>query len=167
MARQKAETDGHGFPQPDHDHRHCIDQALGAAEALCAARGVRLTDQRRAVLRLLLEDHAPRGAYEIMDRLDWGERRPAPAQVYRALEFLQEQGLVHRLASINAFVSCWTPDRPHGAQFLICRDCGTVAEMADETVERAIVHAAGDAGFKVTAPTVEIAGICPNCAAGS
>src|ERR1700691_6712914 len=89
------------FPAPDHDHGSCTSSALANAERLCAARGQRLTQMRRQVLEALLASPKPLGAYEVMDRLG-SKRPPAPISVYRALDFLRENGLVDRI---------WSPRR--------------------------------------------------------
>ena len=106
-----------------HDHRHCLKDALDRAAALCRDRGVRLTPIRRRVLELVWSGHRPLGAYDILDALQAERRGAAPPTVYRALDFLREQGLVHRIESRNSFVGCPDPDTPHGGQFLICRTC--------------------------------------------
>ena len=83
--------------------------------------------------------------------------------VYRALDFLMEQGFVHRLASRNAFLGCGHPDTNHQAQFLICDSCGSVAELADSRIVDAIADRAGRSGFAVAGHVVEIQGTCPDC----
>ena len=93
------------FPAPDHDHARCTSAAIAHAEAQCAERAQRLTPMRRQVLEVLLTSHRPLGAYEIIDRLQQ-KIRPAPITIYRALEFLSDNGLVHRIESRNAFVAC-------------------------------------------------------------
>src|SRR5436190_17656629 len=113
------------FPLPDHDHNRCLDDAMAVAEARCLERGQRLTSIRRKVLAVLLGSHKPLGAYEIIERLEPKGPRPAPITVYRALEFLRENGLVHRIESRNAFIACV---HSHAAGelvvFLICEHCG-------------------------------------------
>lgn len=151
------------FPDAGHDHQRCQAAILADAEHLCWARRVRLTAQRRRVLEIVAEHHRAVGAYEILEKLAEDGRRPAPISVYRALDFLIGQGLVHRLASLNAYVACQNPSTRHGAWFLICRHCGMIGEMADSRVGRAIVAAASDRGFAVSAPVVEVAGLCVNC----
>ena len=151
------------FPEPGHDHGVCVADILAAAERVCADHRVRLTAQRRRVLEIVAEKHAAVGAYEIMDRMAEQGRRPPPVTVYRALEFLIDNGLVHRLASLNAFIACAHPAAEHGAQFLICRQCGRVAELADDGVLRAIGRGAAKADFDVTAPMVEVVGTCAPC----
>lgn len=151
------------FPEPEHDHDRCRDDLLDLAESLCAAEGARLTPQRRRVLEVVADGHAAVGAYEIADRLGEAGAKPAPMAVYRALEFLMDKGLVHRLNSLNAFVACAQPGCRHGAQFLICERCRRVAEFADGAVDAAIASAAAEAGFGVTAPHVEVLGTCPHC----
>ncbi len=141
-------------------------QTLRRAERICNRRGVRLTPQRRLVLEILSAAHQPMGAYEILHQL--GLRRPGakPPTVYRALAFLQEQGLVHRLESLNAFVSCVHPDHPHVGQFLICRSCGQVLELEHEGVERALAQAVAGIGFSPDSRIIEVTGRCVRCADG-
>ena len=151
------------FPETEHDHASCVERSLEAAEQLCRDHQARLTPQRRRVLEILLADHVAVGAYEIVDRLADGGRRPAPTIVYRALDFLIELGLVHRVASLNAFIACGHPGAVHGAQFLICDSCGLIAELADPALTAAVREAARRADFDVMRPIVEIAGRCPAC----
>lgn len=154
------------FPAPGHDHGRCVAKALAAADALCGARGARLTALRRQVLELIWSNHEPIGAYGILDGLGAGGRRVTPMTVYRALDFLTEQGLVHRLASKNAFVGCDHPKGDgHDGQFLICTACGRVAEIHDREIGRAIVEGAARSGFRVASPVVEIEGLCAGCRA--
>lgn len=150
-----------------HDHTHCVSEALAAARALCAERGARLTPLRQQVLTLIWQHHRPLGAYAILDQLDSDSatgRRPAPPTVYRALEFLLEHGLVHRINSLNAFVGCRLPHDRHTGYFLICRECGTTLEVEDALVADALQAAAARAGFRADHTAVEIMGLCPNCA---
>ncbi len=154
------------FPARGHDHRACVAGALGRAEAVCARRAAQLTALRRRVLEYVWESHAPVGAYGILDRLSAGGRRAAPITVYRALDFLMANGLVHRLASRNAYVGCGLPGVPHEAQFLICNSCGTVTEVQDKRIERAIIAGAEGVDFVPDAALVEVRGLCPDCTGG-
>src|SRR5262249_56885774 len=116
---------------PDHDHDRCSSDAMAGPGALCAQRGQRRTPIRRKVLAALLASHKPLGAYEIIDRLALKGPRPAPITAYRALEFLRENGLVHRIESRNAFIACV---HNHAVSalvvFLICERCGAVGEAS-------------------------------------
>jgi len=131
---------------------------------LCAARGERLTPIRRQVLEALAAHHRPLGAYEIIDRLAGDGPRRAPITVYRALDFLLANGLVHRIESRNAFIACLNE---HGASeivvFLICERCGAVGEGPSAAVADTLKAAAKAAGFVPRAPVIEIAGICAHC----
>ncbi|RZU98052.1 Fur family transcriptional regulator [Spiribacter vilamensis] len=151
------------FPGDDHDHQHCIDEALAEAERLCAQRGRRLTALRRRVLELIWESHQPVKAYDLLARLRDGNASAAPPTVYRTLDFLMAERFVHRLASINAYVGCGHPEHSHNGQFLICRYCHRVAELDDDAIEASLDHRAGDLGFVQLEQTVEIEGICPHC----
>lgn len=140
-----------------------IDYALAQAERLCAARGVRFTALRRRVLELVCRAGRPIGAYEVLDQLRDGAP-PAPPTVYRALDFLLEQGLVHKLETLHAFVGCTHPEHPHASQFLICSDCGRVAELEDEAIAGGLRSLAEETGFKAKRPVVEVLGTCARCA---
>lgn len=146
-----------------HDHQRCIDEALDKAAELCADRDARLTELRRQVLELVWSSHEPVGAYAVLERLQRDRGSAAPPTVYRALDFLMAQGLIHRIESLNAFVGCPTPDRRHHSQFLICTGCGGVAEIDDPQVDAAIARSAQDKGFSVERLTVELQGRCPAC----
>jgi Fur family zinc uptake transcriptional regulator len=138
---------------------------MAAAEAICAARGEKLTALRRQVLELVWRDHNPVGAYDILATMQVeAGRKVAPPTVYRALDFLLAQGLVHRVVSLNAYVGCRDPGRPHDVQFMICRDCGTAVELDDRRVAAAIEAAAGTAGFAIDRRVVEVSGRCARCA---
>lgn len=151
------------FPGRRHDHGACISRGLAFAEEICRARRERLTANRRAVLELLLAEHRPVGAYEILERFDWKGRRPAPAQIYRALSFLEALGLVHRIASRNAYVACSGPVEGHGTVFLVCTECRTVAEPSGAGVGRSVRELADLSGFELHTQLVEATGLCPEC----
>lgn len=156
------------FPAPDHDHARCTADALRHAEALCAERAQRLTPIRRQVLELLLASHKPLGAYEIMDRAAARGGRPAPITIYRALDFLREHGLVHRIESRNAFIACVSNHgRGELVVFLICERCGDVGEAASAAVADELRAAAGAAGFTPKAPVIEVTGLCAHCRAAA
>ena len=147
------------------------EMLLNRAEAICEHRGATLTELRRQVLGMILDAAAPTGAYELLDRLRQTRRGAAPPTVYRTLDFLLEQGLIHRLERLAAFVGCVAgctadPDgesHPHAAQFLICRNCGRVAEMQDDDVAAVLARVAKEAGFTISNATVEAEGLCGTC----
>lgn len=151
------------FAEPGHDHAVCVEDALAEADLRCRANAVRLTAQRRRVLELVWRAHTPVGAYALLERLREDGVAAQPPTVYRALDFLVENGLVHRIESLNAFVGCARPDKAHVAQFLICSQCRATAELDEATIQGAIAEGAAAAGFSVLRATVEIAGLCPNC----
>jgi Fur family zinc uptake transcriptional regulator len=145
-----------------HDHGRCIDDALRAAERVCAERVVRLTPIRRQVLQVVWGSHDPIGAYDIIAKLPRADRPAAPMTVYRALDFLVEQGLVHRLDSLNAFIGCDRATEPHAGQLLVCRRCGHVQEVDDARIRRAVTGAVAEHGFRCD-QTIELKGLCARC----
>ncbi|MFZ5561517.1 MAG: Fur family transcriptional regulator [Pseudomonadota bacterium] len=149
---------------PSHDHSRCVHDALAAAERLCTQSGARLTPLRRRVLELVWHSHQPLGAYELLNMLTAEGRKPAPPTVYRALEFLLEQKLVHRIASRNAFIGCAHPGAAHAGYFLLCEACGNAEEIVDSrALARAVDKAAELAGFAIHSQTLELAGLCRSC----
>jgi Fur family zinc uptake transcriptional regulator len=143
---------------------------LDSAERICLHRGARLTELRREVLGHVLESPRPAGAYDLLARLGDGTRRAAPPTVYRALDFLLAQGLVHKIERLSAFVGCVHGaghDHRHNAQFLICTRCGQAAEFDSEAVNRALADEAGHAGFVVHGATIEAEGFCAECVAAA
>ena len=133
------------------------------AEELCATRGQRLTPMRRQVLEALLASHKPLGAYEIIERLAH-RGRLAPITVYRALDFLRDNSLVHRIESRNAFLACaHDHDAAAMVAFLICERCGSVGEIPAAPVAQGLNAAARATGFAPKMSVVEITGICAHC----
>src|SRR5438132_10565867 len=131
------------FPAPDHDHGRCTADGLTHAERVCKAKAQKFTPIRRQVLQALLSSHRPLGAYEVIDDLAKSMPRPAPITVYRALEFLMANGLVHRIESRNAFLACaHDHDAAAMVAFLICERCGSVGEIPAVPVAQSLNSAA-------------------------
>ena len=147
-----------------HDHSHCSHDALVRAEEISAGRGARLTPVRRRALELLLEAHRAMGAYEVLERLAAEGFGKQPPVAYRALEFLVDLGLVHRINRLNAFAACIQPGQSHSPAFLICRTCHLVAETPAAGARAALDLSAADAGFVVEFASIEAVGLCPTCA---
>ncbi len=162
--RSEAEASA-GIAFAAHDHAHCTGDMLARAEALSAARGARLTPVRRRVLEILLEQHRAMGAYEVLERLAAEGFGKQPPVAYRALDFLVGQGLAHRIRRLNAFAACMHPGEAHHAMFLICGQCGTVAEAPGAAARAAVEAAAAALGFAVERSNVEASGLCPACRA--
>ncbi len=146
-----------------HDHAACAAGAMAMAEGRLALAGQRLTPVRRCALQILL--HSPRalGAYEVLERLVAEGFANQPPVAYRALEFLEDQGLVHRIRRLNAFTACMHMGQAHAPAFLICRACHAVAEAPAVEVQTALTTAAAELGFVVERSTIEALGLCPAC----
>lgn len=146
-----------------HDHQHCVEDALAAAEKLCAAKDLRFTPLRRRVLEFVWSSHKPVGAYALLDQLRDEALGSAPPTVYRALDFLIENGLIHRIERMNAFVGCSHPGEAHRGFFLICADCGNAEELEAEEIAQAITAGAAERGFIAREMTLEVTGVCADC----
>jgi Fur family zinc uptake transcriptional regulator len=139
-----------------------VRDALDKAEQQCREQGERWTTSRARVLELLLNAGAPVKAYDLMASFEEGGAPAKPPTVYRALEFLESVGLVHRIAGINAFIACGGHGAVHTAAFLICDCCGSAEEFDPQTGP---ITAMADAnGFVVRGVTLEVRGRCRWCA---
>lgn len=133
---------------------------------ICGERSLRLTAIRGQVLRLIATADRPVKAYELLERMPAGVGAAAPPTVYRALDFLIENGFIHKLESINAFVGCHHPRRSHSVPFLICERCHAAVELEDERVAVLLADQARALGFEPQGQTLEVHGVCARCARG-
>ncbi|GEN24509.1 transcriptional repressor [Halomonas cupida] len=138
---------------------------LHQAEQHCARRGVRFTPIRRRVLELIANTSGGLKAYDLLDLLARDHASARPPTVYRALDFLIDQGLVHRIESLNAYVACPCPEHAHRFQLLICRECGHVEELHLDDVNDQLTAQAKALGFQVQRQTIELLGLCRKCQA--
>jgi Fur family zinc uptake transcriptional regulator len=147
-----------------HDHERCINAALLRAKSLCTEKKARMTVTRETVLRLLWQSHKPLGAYHLQDQLAAiSGRSIAPPTVYRAIEFLLQLGLIHRIHSLNAYIGCPFPDSEHSNVFLICDHCGTAAEVSHNTINNALQSTCDKLNFKLQSQAAELFGLCSKC----
>jgi Fur family zinc uptake transcriptional regulator len=156
MAAKPACTD------PEH-HVHHADEYVREVEKACDQRGLRLTPLRADVLRLVADSKRPVKAYDLLARISESRAASAPPTVYRALDFLLENGFIHKLESINAFVACHHPSVRHTVPFLICDSCHAAIEMEDEKVSHQLEEKARALGFMPQAQTLEVHGLCKEC----
>ncbi|RUO20033.1 transcriptional regulator Zur [Aliidiomarina iranensis] len=143
--------------------KSATEQLLKRAEVMCQRRGVRMTPTRREVFAILTEQEGAVGAYDLLDLLKAEVPNAKPPTIYRALEFLQSQGFVHKVSSSNSYVLCSHFEKQHPVQMLICTHCGNVQEIHSSGVHQAFVEQAEKEGFTVQQQTVEALGICSNC----
>ncbi len=147
-----------------HDHEICIENAVVLAEKICAERGSRFTDLRRRILIMIWKGHKAVKAYDLLDQLANEGGSAKPPTVYRALDFLMEEGLVHKIESLNAYIGCPHPGENHVSQFLICDVCENVDEVSSPELSQAVLYAAKKADFSIQGQTVELHGKCKPCA---
>ena len=133
------------------------------ASVYCERNKHRLTDPRVQVLRIIASCSRPPGAYEILAELGKIVRNPKPPTVYRAIEFWQEHGFIHRIESLNAYVICEAGHRHKGAQFMICNDCGIVIETHLCELPKSLKESTAKNAFVPSRWNLEIHGICKNC----
>lgn len=145
-------------PRPDN-----IDAQLDVAEALCTQRGRRLTPIRRKVLELLLRHGRSLKAYDLLDAMRAVHPGAAPPTVYRALDFLMDEGLVHRLDAVNAWIACHDAGGAPHDLLVVCTRCGAVAEVSDPAMSRQLAERVAHTGFALNSHETEIRALCPTC----
>ena len=145
------------------DHEVCIESAMREAESICQEKGLRFTELRREVLRLIWLSHVPTKAYDILEKLKGKVWSAKPPTVYRALDFLLETGLVHKLDSINAYIGCSHPREHDGCYFLICTDGNEAKECCSPELTDAIELAWSKNSFRPKKVTLEVLGQCGEC----
>ncbi|MET0331351.1 MAG: transcriptional repressor [Dyella sp.] len=154
----------HAAGKLHHHHHHGDAQSfVRAVEHASLERGLRLTPLRKEVLELVAAAGKPVKAYDLLDQLRDRHGNAAPPTVYRALDFLLEHGFIHKLESINAYVSCHHPEEVHQVPFLICDVCSSAQEVCDPRVATLIEEQARAMGFRPQAQTLEVHGVCKNC----
>ncbi|MFK7862589.1 MAG: Fur family transcriptional regulator [Pseudohongiellaceae bacterium] len=146
-----------------HNHSNCIEDAIENASRVCEEGGERFTDLRRQVFELIWAEHKPVKAYDLLSALASKRSGVAPATVYRTLDFLQAQGLVHKLESLNAYFGCAQPEKDHQGHFLICEQCEEVRELESSSFSRSVIEIEKAQLFKITQMTVELFGLCNEC----
>jgi Fur family zinc uptake transcriptional regulator len=145
-------------------HTHGAAQFIDAVEQMCRARGLNLTPIRAEALKQIAEAGKPIKAYDLLERMRGGPGASAPPTVYRALDFLLENGFIHRLVSINAFLACHHPSVEHVVPILICRRCESAQELEDETLAPQLDALARAQRFVPASAYLEVLGLCARCA---
>ncbi len=146
-----------------HDHKSCIFEAVKAAEEQCCRQGLQLTPVRKRSLEILLEEHRAMRAYDLLDRLAKDGFGSQPPVAYRALEFLTNNGFVHKIEKLNAFIACTHRESGHMPVFLICSQCERVSEIVLPEAEEIWSGVETTSGFSITTALLEIEGVCAAC----
>lgn len=144
-------------------HKNCIRNAIREAELICKDEDIRFTNLRRTVLEIIWVSHKPIKAYDILDKLKDLDYSAKPPTVYRTLDFLLANGLVHKLNSLNAYVGCSHPREHSECYFLICSECHEIKECCDRLLDDAIAKTTGKNKFSPSHTTLEIEGKCCEC----
>lgn len=150
--------------QDRHHHEYCIEKALNTAEAVCQKKGTRLTKLRRKVLELIWKGHEPIKAYDLLSDLQKEDASAKPTTVYRALDFLQENALIHKVHRLNAYIGCPHPEHKNPYFLLICTDCRSVTESESESYRLFLEEIKTKYRFHHSGQIFEIEGKCTNCA---
>lgn len=149
------------------NHASCVANAIDQADQICLRDGLRFTELRRTVLKLIWASHGPTKAYDLLGKLQILDNSAKPATVYRTLSFLIENGLIHKVNSLNAFVGCSHPLKHNDCYFLICEDCSEIRECCDRDISSMIVSTVKKNNFTLKTTTLEIAGRCNDCVQGT
>lgn len=142
-------------------------ELMSTAAAYCERNKLRFTEPRRAVLEILERARTPMVAYKVLEELGHVMDNPKPPTVYRAIEFWQEHGFIHRIESLNAYTLCVADHRHEGSQYMICDQCGGVDEVHLCTLPEVLEHAVSSNAFTMSRWVLEIHGTCSGCRSSS
>lgn len=143
-----------GYYKPcNHNSAEAIEQVC----AYCQKYGLRLTEIRRKVLQIIWASPKALTAYEIIALLG----RKQPPLTYRALDFLVEQGFIHRIDSLNAYIGSHHFGIANAGQLLVCTHCHEVKEVSEDVSN--FGKAAKEEDFHVAQVKVEVLGLCKDC----
>ena len=146
------------------DHIKCVETSLKQADLICLDNKLRFTELRKKVFSIISKSHEPAKAYDILSELQKEDSTAKPSTVYRTLDFLLENGLIHKLHSSNSYALCGHPAKKHGqCYFLICEKCNVTKECCSKSLTSKIEDIAKDNNFITKNITIEIRGLCSNC----
>lgn len=146
-----------------HNHDCCISHALESAQTICQDKNIRLTPIRQRIFELIWATHKAIGAYDLLAILQREDPNAKPVTIYRALDFLLNAGLIHKVASLNAFIGCSNPETAHNSVLLICDVCHDAKEVAAQEVYEAICDIGKNNAFQPQQLTLELHGCCEEC----
>lgn len=132
-------------------------------ESACASRGIELTPLRLDILHLFCKLAKPVTAYELLRELRNTRKTAEPPTVYRVLDFLAQENIVHKIEANNTYLLCIHPDAKHQNQILICNNCGSATEIEDKKICQTIKASAKTHGFHISDELLEIRGYCQGC----
>ncbi|HEY2478049.1 MAG TPA: Fur family transcriptional regulator [Solirubrobacterales bacterium] len=136
------------------------ERALNALQAAGYRRG----GARTAVIEALARHDCAVTALDLDEELREREAGVGRASVYRALEQLEQLGLVQRIEVCRGTAGFERIDPTgHHHHHAICRDCGRMVPFEDPTLERALDQVAGGMSFDVTEHDVVLRGLCERC----
>ena len=145
------------------NHHKCIDSALKNAEKICADKKLQFTPIRKTVFKLIWQSHSPLKAYDILEELQKEDPSEKPITIYRALDFLLNNRMIHKIESQNTYLGCTHPGELHNCYFTICKKCNVVHEGCESNFLGGIYETLKKEDFMVNHITLEIQGICKNC----
>ncbi len=148
----------------NHQHNQCIKSALTRAQHICGETGAKLTPIRKKVLELIWQSHKPVKAYDLLAKLSDADHLEKPPTVYRALDFLLENHLIHKIESSNSYIGCEFEHKQLDSKFLVCDQCHEVKELLEPKLNKSLQEASHKQGFTINQTNIEIHGICARCA---
>ena len=129
----------------------------------CTSHSLRLTPPRLSAFKIVHSAKKPITAYEVLERMGKDIKNPKPPTAYRALDFLTRHGFVHRIESLNAYVSCDSDHKHKGSQFMICDNCGKVEEVHQCKLPAPLKERISEEDFCMRYWNVEVHGKCKKC----
>tara|TARA_B100000035_G_scaffold142462_1_gene121259 strand:- start:2071 stop:2529 length:459 start_codon:yes stop_codon:yes gene_type:complete len=145
------------------DHKTCVNDTLKKVETICKQKELKLTKLRHRVLKLIWKSHSYVKAYDLLEELKKIDPAAKPPTIYRTLDFLIENGFIHKIQSLNAYIGCAHPNEHKECYFLICKKCQNIEECCSEKIDKVVTSTIVKNNFKPNQVTLEISGVCQEC----
>lgn len=148
----------------NHNHKECSKRVIKNAKEICYEDSLNLTPIRKKVLEIISANHKPVRAYDILYKLKDEGFSDKPPTVYRALNFLIQNKMAHKLNTINAYIACFNDKAEEVPCFLICEKCQDIEEFQDNDIMKAVVNISKYKNINIKNVNLEIGFICEECA---
>jgi len=125
-------------------------------------RGFRMTPQRMAILHVLHHEGTHLAPTEVFSRAKEALPGLTEATVYRTLDFLCENGLVHSASLRGGHLVYEIAQQSHH-HHLICRKCGGEIQIDHTSLEPVYLELEAQSGFRFIDSHVTFFGLCPGC----
>ena len=140
----------------------------GRLQAHCAERGIRMTQQRRAILSVMETAKKHLDAAQLLRKAQRLDESVDRSTVYRTLQLLKRQGLIDELDLMHLHGEGHYYERKLNRDHvhMACLRCGKITEFVSDVFDKLKRQVEKDCRFQIVVSRLEIGGCCSACRAG-